>query len=86
MIDAKEITFNAVRPLKVQANPLPDYGPAQGPSINMIIICALGEGESEQGGPSPFMIEYLPAEATIGFAGPMKEVPGTSSNNSASWA
>ncbi|PKI39687.1 hypothetical protein CRG98_039920 [Punica granatum] len=52
-----------------KANPLPDHGPAQGPSINMISICALGEGESEQGGPSPFMIEYIPAEATVGFVG-----------------
>ncbi|PKI45293.1 hypothetical protein CRG98_034322 [Punica granatum] len=42
---------------------------AQGPSINMISICALGKGESEQGGPSPFVIEYVPAEATVGFAG-----------------
>ncbi|PKI64324.1 hypothetical protein CRG98_015289 [Punica granatum] len=51
------------------ANPLPDHGPAQGSSINMISICALGEGESEQGGPYPFVIEYVPAEATVGFAG-----------------
>ncbi|PKI45005.1 hypothetical protein CRG98_034612 [Punica granatum] len=33
----------------------------------MISICALGEGESEQGGPSPFVIEYIPAEAAVGF-------------------
>ncbi|PKI60087.1 hypothetical protein CRG98_019522 [Punica granatum] len=42
---------------------------AQGPSINMIGICALEEGESEQGGPSPFVIEHVPMEATVGFAG-----------------
>ncbi|PKI58432.1 hypothetical protein CRG98_021190 [Punica granatum] len=64
MINAKELTFNAVRSLNVQANPLPDHGLAQGPSINMISICALEDGESEQGGPSPFVIEYVPTEAT----------------------
>ncbi|PKI68453.1 hypothetical protein CRG98_011142 [Punica granatum] len=68
MIDAKELTFNSVRPPKVQANPLPDHGPSQGSSINMISIFALGEDKSEQGGPSPFVIEYVPAEATVGFA------------------
>ncbi|PKI56403.1 hypothetical protein CRG98_023206 [Punica granatum] len=69
MIDAKELTFNAVRPPNVQANPLPDHGPSQGSSINMISICALGEDEGEQGGPSPFVIEYIPVEATVGFVG-----------------
>ncbi|PKI49897.1 hypothetical protein CRG98_029709 [Punica granatum] len=69
MIDAKELTFNAVRSPNVQANPLPNHGPAQGPSINMISICALEEGESEQSGPSPFVIEYVPTEATVGFPG-----------------
>ncbi|PKI57284.1 hypothetical protein CRG98_022323 [Punica granatum] len=69
MIDGKELTFNTVRSLNVQANPLPDHGPAQGPSINMISICALEEGESERSGPSPFVIEYIPTEATIGLAG-----------------
>ncbi|PKI68460.1 hypothetical protein CRG98_011149 [Punica granatum] len=44
MIDAKELSFNAVRPPNVQVNPLPNHGP----SINMISICALGEDESEQ--------------------------------------
>ncbi|XP_031393809.1 uncharacterized protein LOC116205363 [Punica granatum] len=67
MIDAKELVFNAVRSPNVQANPLPDHGPARGPSINMITICALGEGESEQGCPSPFVIEYVPAEAAVGY-------------------
>ncbi|PKI75835.1 hypothetical protein CRG98_003750 [Punica granatum] len=35
----------------------------------MINICALGEGESKQGGPSLFVIEYVPAKATVGFVG-----------------
>ncbi|PKI31377.1 hypothetical protein CRG98_048233 [Punica granatum] len=69
MIDAKELTFNAVRPPNVQANPLPDHGPSQGSFIKMISICALGEDESEQGSPSPFVIKYIPTEATVGFAG-----------------
>ncbi|PKI61318.1 hypothetical protein CRG98_018309 [Punica granatum] len=69
MIDAKELSFNAVRSPNVQANPLSDHGPARGPSINMISICALREGQSEQGGPSPFVIEYVPAEAAVGFTG-----------------
>ncbi|PKI71427.1 hypothetical protein CRG98_008178 [Punica granatum] len=69
MIDAKELTFNAVRSPNVQANPLPDHGPTQGPSINMIGICVLEEDGSEQGGPSPFVIEYVPTEATVGFVG-----------------
>ncbi|PKI61602.1 hypothetical protein CRG98_017977, partial [Punica granatum] len=69
MIDAKELTFNAVRSQNVQANPLPDHGPAQGPSINMIDICVEEEGESKQGSPFPFVIEYVPTEATVGFAG-----------------
>ncbi|PKI40554.1 hypothetical protein CRG98_039069, partial [Punica granatum] len=69
MIDAKELTFNAVRSPNVQANPLPDHGPTQGPSINMVGICVVGEGESERGDPSPFVIEYVPTEATVGFAG-----------------
>ncbi|PKI42266.1 hypothetical protein CRG98_037338 [Punica granatum] len=69
MIDAKELVFNAVRSSNVQANPLPDHGPARGSSVNMISICALGEGESEQGCPSPFVIEYVPAGTAVGFAG-----------------
>ncbi|PKI78857.1 hypothetical protein CRG98_000718 [Punica granatum] len=35
----------------------------------MIGICALEEGESEQGSPSPFVVEYVPTEVTVGFAG-----------------
>ncbi|PKI32625.1 hypothetical protein CRG98_046984 [Punica granatum] len=69
MIDAKELVCNAVRPPNVQANPLPDHGPAQGPSINMITVCTSSEGEGEQGRPSPFVIEYIPTEVAVGFAG-----------------
>ncbi|PKI59203.1 hypothetical protein CRG98_020404, partial [Punica granatum] len=32
-------------------------------------ICTLGENESEQDDHSPFVIEYVPAEVTIGFTG-----------------
>ncbi|PKI54983.1 hypothetical protein CRG98_024655, partial [Punica granatum] len=42
MIDAKELSFNAVRPLN---------------------------DKSEQDDPSPFVIEYVPAEVTVGFTG-----------------
>ncbi|XP_031398440.1 uncharacterized protein LOC116209005 [Punica granatum] len=69
MIDAKELSFNAVRAPNVQANPLPDHGSSSGPSINMISICTLGEDVSEQDDPSPFVIEYVPAEVTVGFTG-----------------
>ncbi|PKI39125.1 hypothetical protein CRG98_040485 [Punica granatum] len=69
MMDAKELVFNAVRSPNVQANPLPDHGPAQGPSINMITVCKSSEGEGEQGWPSPFVIKYVPAGAAVGFAG-----------------
>ncbi|PKI67535.1 hypothetical protein CRG98_012119, partial [Punica granatum] len=69
MIDAKELVFNTVRSPNVQANPLPDHGPARGSSINMITVCTSREGESEQGCPSPFVIEYVPAEAAVGFTG-----------------
>ncbi|PKI59070.1 hypothetical protein CRG98_020525 [Punica granatum] len=66
MIDAKELSFNAVRPPNVQANPLPNHGQAQEPSINMINICVLGEDESGLGNPSPFIIKYVLAEVTVG--------------------
>ncbi|PKI40335.1 hypothetical protein CRG98_039274, partial [Punica granatum] len=69
MMDAKELVFNAVRSPNVLANSLPDHGPAQRPSINMITVCISGEGEGEQGWPSPFMIEYVPTEAAVRFAG-----------------
>ncbi|PKI26446.1 hypothetical protein CRG98_048865, partial [Punica granatum] len=35
----------------------------------MITVCTSGEGEGEQGCPSPFVIEYEPAEAAVGFTG-----------------
>ncbi|PKI38148.1 hypothetical protein CRG98_041461, partial [Punica granatum] len=60
---------NCWRPPNVQANPLPDHGPTRGPSINMITVCIPREGEGEQGCPSPFMIEYVPAEVAVGFTG-----------------
>ncbi|PKI73122.1 hypothetical protein CRG98_006487, partial [Punica granatum] len=64
----KEATVNTVNTAQ-QANPLPDHGPAPGPSINMITICTSGKGEGEQGCSSPFVIEYIPAEAAVGFTG-----------------
>ncbi|PKI51061.1 hypothetical protein CRG98_028549 [Punica granatum] len=38
-IDSNRLTFNAVRPPNVQANPLLDHRPNSGPSINMISVC-----------------------------------------------
>ncbi|XP_031374077.1 uncharacterized protein LOC116188735 [Punica granatum] len=69
MIDDKQLTFNAVKPPNVQSNPLPDHGSSSGPSINMIGICAIGEYETEQEEPTPFVIEYVPAETGVGYAG-----------------
>ncbi|PKI71177.1 hypothetical protein CRG98_008426 [Punica granatum] len=69
MIDAKELVFNAVRSPNVQANPLLDHGPAQGPSTNMITVCTSREDEGEQGWPSPFVIEYVPTEAAVSVIG-----------------
>ncbi|PKI40315.1 hypothetical protein CRG98_039293 [Punica granatum] len=66
MLDGKELSFNAVRPPNVQANPLPNHGQTQGPSINMIDICVLGEDGSKSDNPSLFIIEYVPAESTVG--------------------
>ncbi|PKI73181.1 hypothetical protein CRG98_006427 [Punica granatum] len=39
------------------------------PGSEQAIICALEEGKSEQSGPSPFVIEYVPTEVTVGFTG-----------------
>ncbi|XP_031405668.1 uncharacterized protein LOC116214399 [Punica granatum] len=69
LINSKKISFNAIRPPNVQANPLPDHGSSSGPTINMISICTMREDESQQEGPAPFVIEYVPAEATVGFTG-----------------
>ncbi|PKI68880.1 hypothetical protein CRG98_010735 [Punica granatum] len=59
-IDNNRLTFNAVRPPNVQANPLPDHRPSSGSSINMITICTLGEDANEQDNPLPFVIDYTP--------------------------
>ncbi|PKI51374.1 hypothetical protein CRG98_028235 [Punica granatum] len=67
MIDANKLSFNAIRPSNVQANPLPDYGSSSGPIINMISVCIVGEYETEQKGPTPFIIEYVLVEATVGL-------------------
>ncbi|PKI34306.1 hypothetical protein CRG98_045304 [Punica granatum] len=69
LIDAKKISFNAIRPPNVQANPLPDHGSSSGPTVNMISVCTVREDESQQEDPAPFVIEYVPAEATIWFTG-----------------
>ncbi|PKI51785.1 hypothetical protein CRG98_027833 [Punica granatum] len=71
MIDANKLSFNAVRPPNVQANPLPNHGSSSGPTINLISICTIGEDESKQDGPvgftgsgaarTPFVIE-VPAQ------------------------
>ncbi|PKI69681.1 hypothetical protein CRG98_009952 [Punica granatum] len=57
------------RPSNVQVNPLPDHGLSSSPTINMISVCTVGEDESKQEGPIPFVIEYVSAEATVGFTG-----------------
>ncbi|PKI49583.1 hypothetical protein CRG98_030039, partial [Punica granatum] len=69
MIDDKQLTFDAVKPPNVQANSLPDHGSSSGPSINMISICAIGEYETGQEASTPFVIEYVPTEAGVGYAG-----------------
>ncbi|PKI63410.1 hypothetical protein CRG98_016077 [Punica granatum] len=69
MIDDKQLTFNAVKPPNVQANPLPDHRSSSGPSINMISVCAIGEYETGQEQSAPFIIEYVPAETGVGYAG-----------------
>ncbi|PKI40551.1 hypothetical protein CRG98_039066 [Punica granatum] len=68
-IDSNRLTFNAVRPPNVQANPLPDHRPSSGPSINMISICVSERDEEAQESPPPFVINYTPEELTIGFTG-----------------
>ncbi|PKI58035.1 hypothetical protein CRG98_021572, partial [Punica granatum] len=68
MIDDKQLTFNAVKPPNVQSNPLPDHGSSSGPSINMISVCAIGEYETGQEAPAPFVIEYVLVETGVGYA------------------
>ncbi|PKI58123.1 hypothetical protein CRG98_021502 [Punica granatum] len=69
MVDDKQLTFNAVKPPNVQAIPLPDHGSSSGPSINMNSVCAIGVYETEQEASTPFVIEYVPAETVVGYAG-----------------
>ncbi|PKI73139.1 hypothetical protein CRG98_006481 [Punica granatum] len=69
MIDDKQLTFNAVKPPNVQANPLPDHGSSSGPNINMISVCAIREYEIGQEPSAPFIIEYVPVETGVGYAG-----------------
>ncbi|XP_031374142.1 uncharacterized protein LOC116188811 [Punica granatum] len=64
LINDKKISFNAIRPPNVQANPLPDHGSSSGPTINMISDCTMREDGSQHEDPAPFVIEYVPAEAT----------------------
>ncbi|PKI68501.1 hypothetical protein CRG98_011097 [Punica granatum] len=68
-IDSNRLTFNAVRPPNMQANPLPDHRPSSGPSINMISMCVSERDEEAQENPLPFVINYTPEELTVGFTG-----------------
>ncbi|PKI77697.1 hypothetical protein CRG98_001927 [Punica granatum] len=43
MIEKNEISFNAVKPLNVQANPLPNHRSSSGPTVNMIGAYVLGK-------------------------------------------
>ncbi|PKI75202.1 hypothetical protein CRG98_004426 [Punica granatum] len=43
MIEKNQISFNAVKPPNVQANPLPDHGSSSSPTINMIGAYFLGK-------------------------------------------
>ncbi|PKI65184.1 hypothetical protein CRG98_014423, partial [Punica granatum] len=63
-IDSNRLTFNAIRPPNVQANPLPDHRPNSGPSINMISVCVSERDEEAQRSPPPFVINYTPEELT----------------------
>ncbi|PKI56694.1 hypothetical protein CRG98_022910 [Punica granatum] len=65
MIEAKQISFNEVKPPNVRANPLPDHGSSLGPTINMISVGAIGEEEDAQETPVPFVIEYVPAKIAV---------------------
>ncbi|PKI65874.1 hypothetical protein CRG98_013732, partial [Punica granatum] len=59
MIDDKQLTFNAVKPPNVQSNPLTDHVSSSGPR----------EYETGQEAPAPFVIEYVPVETGVGYAG-----------------
>ncbi|PKI67529.1 hypothetical protein CRG98_012113 [Punica granatum] len=68
MINAKEISFNEVKPPNVRANPLPNHGSSLGPVINMVSICAIGKEESVQESPISFVIKYVTAKITVASA------------------
>ncbi|PKI71931.1 hypothetical protein CRG98_007699 [Punica granatum] len=68
-IDDKQLTFNAIRPPNVQANPLPDHGSSSGPSINMISVCAIREYETGKKASALFVIEYILAETAVRYSG-----------------
>ncbi|PKI74808.1 hypothetical protein CRG98_004826, partial [Punica granatum] len=69
-INSNRLTFNAVRPPNVQANPLLDHRPSSGPSINMITICTSGRDEDAQDNPHPFVLTTPPRN-------PRSNSPGT---------
>ncbi|PKI67121.1 hypothetical protein CRG98_012494 [Punica granatum] len=48
MIKKNEISFNAVKPSSVQANPLPDHGSSSGPTVNMIGAYFFGKDEIKE--------------------------------------
>ncbi|PKI53188.1 hypothetical protein CRG98_026429 [Punica granatum] len=65
MIDARQISFNEVKPPNVRANPLPDHGSSSGPSVNMISIATIGENEATQKTPIPLVINHAPTEVAF---------------------
>ncbi|PKI38872.1 hypothetical protein CRG98_040743 [Punica granatum] len=68
MINAKQISFNQVKPPNVRVNPLPNHGSSSGPSINTISIAAVREEEDVQETSMPFIIDYAPAEVAVAYA------------------
>ncbi|PKI39925.1 hypothetical protein CRG98_039685 [Punica granatum] len=75
MIDARQISFNEVKPPNVRANPLPDHGSGSGPSVNMISITAIDEEEDLQKASTPFAINYDPVEVAFAPIPFVIEVP-----------
>ncbi|PKI51576.1 hypothetical protein CRG98_028038, partial [Punica granatum] len=59
-IDGNRLTFNAVRPPNVQANPLPNHRPSSGPSINMIAVEPTVEFTGHVPSSAPFVVD-IPA-------------------------
>ncbi|PKI58762.1 hypothetical protein CRG98_020847 [Punica granatum] len=47
--------------------PGPNFDPTTQDQSKHYNICALREDDNEYDGPSPFVIEYIPTEATVGF-------------------